>query len=600
EESYQKQQPATAAESAYSYPALLKRYISSLTQQKNYNAVLKLYRDQIQKYAAEENLYENFAEYLAQNNLFDEEASIYSNAIQQFKTKSWYEKLARWYLRREKSAELEKLSHQVVDTFQGTDVAEYLQNVNTTYPYRSLYIALNQYALSRFPYNMTFVNNLLSVYSEHNYYNWEEWEKLCRQYYFLDESIRARYLYRLAENHQLKQKENPSSNPDKLFAADKEIWRAHFQESLPLYDDLAKQYPADQWLNTRVADLKRSLGWQQSSYYKESAQLREYLAKVTPTDASLWTTAGETLAEIENYPEAKAYWENILKIDPQNSERYLEVATILWDYYLFDDALDVIQKARALKDSNSLFAYEAGAIYESKRDYQTAVAEYSKSLVDSSEEARNRLNQLYRRRKLAALIRAHLEKQLQQNPQDPDWWLGVIAFYSDQKDKDAVRELISRATTTLKPENFADAVNSLDTTARNFGFDSLQENLIQKRIQYASTDLETITVNLELVSYHDSRGQKDKAESVLFALYQQQPASAGLIQELISFYWRNGQYDKAFNIYDASLKIANSKYRKQYLREIVDRYRERKNYDRALAAVADLRKDDPLNGDLFR
>lgn len=599
ENSYQDQQPPPT-ESAYSFSALLKRYISSLTQEKNYNAVLKLYRDQIQKYPTEEALYENFAEYLAQNNLFDEEASIYSHAIQQFKTKSWYEKLARWYLRREQSAELEKLSHEVIDTFQGTAVAEYLQNVNTTYPYRSLYIALNKYALSRFPYNMTFVNNLLSVYSEHNYYNWEEYEQLCRQYYFLDESIRSRYLYRLAEQRQLKQKQNPSSNPDKLFAADKEIWRAHFTESLPFYDDLAKQYPADPWLNTRVADLKRSLGWQQPSYYKESAQLREYLAKVTPTDATLWTTAGETLAEVEDYSSAKQYWENILKIDPQNSERYLEVATILWDYYLFDDALAVIQRARTLKTSDSLFAYEAGAIYESKRDYQTAVAEYSKSLVDASEEARNRLTQLYRRPKLATLIRAHLEKQLQQNPQNPNWWLGVIAFYNDQKEKDVVRELITRATTTLKPENFAQAVNSLNETARSLGFDSLQENLIQKRIQYASTDLEKITISLELVSFYDSRGQKDKAESVLVALYQQQKASAGLIQELISFYWRNGNYDKAFRIYDASLQIANPKYHKQYLREMVDRYRERKNYDRALAVVAELRKEDPLNADLFR
>jgi cellulose synthase operon protein C len=599
EDEYQDEPPAKT-ESAYSYAALLKRYISSLTQEKNYNAALTLYRDQIQKYPTEEALYENFAEYLAQNNLFDEEASIYSHAIQQFKTKSWYEKLARWYLRREQSSELEKLSHEVIDTFQGTEVAQYLQNVNTTYPYRSLYIALNQYALSRFPYNMTFVNNLLRMYSEYNYYNWEEYEKLCRQYYFLDESIRSRYLYRLAEQRQLKQKQNPSSNPDKLFAADKEIWRAHFQESLPLYDDLAKQYPSDQWLNTRVADLKRSLGWQHPSYYKESAQLREYLAKVAPTDSSLWTTAGETLAEIEDYSAAKQYWENILKIDPQNSERYLEVATILWDYYLFDDALNVIQRARSLKDSDSLFAYEAGAIYESKRDYQTAVAEYSKSLVDASEEARNRLNQLYRRPKLATLIRTHLEKQLQQNPQDANLWLGVIAFYSDQKEKDVVRELITRAVTTLKPENFAEAVNSLNETARNFGLDSLQESLIQKRIQYASTDLEKITVSLELVSFYDSRGQKEKAESVLLALYQQQKASAGLIQELISFYSRNGNYNKAFGIYDASLQIANSKYHKQYLREIVDRYRERKNYDRALAAVAELRKEDPLNGDLFR
>ncbi len=588
------------SESPYSYSALLKRYISSLTREKNYMGVLKLFRDQIKNYPSEEVLYENFSDYLAQNNLFDEEASIYSQAIRQFKTRSWYEKLARWYIRREQSSELEKISREIIDIFSGTEVAEYFQSVNISYPYRGLYTALNQYALSRFPYNLTFVNKLLGIYSEHNYYNWDAWERLCREYYFLDESIRDRYLYRLAHLGKFVPNDNPASNPDKLFMADKHIWRAHFKESLPLYEELAKKYPSDPWLNVRVADLKRSLGWEQVSYYEESAQLREYLARITPSDISLWTTAGDTLAEIENYSSAKEYWENILKSDPQNSERYLEVATILWDYYLFDDALQIIQRARVLKKSDSLFAYEAGAIYESKRNYETAVAEYSKSLIDSSDAARDRLSQLFKRPKLAKLIHTHLEKQLQQNPQDQSWWLGVIEFYTSQQEKETVSQLISRASSTLQPKIFAFAVQSLKDTARRFGFDSLQESLIQKQIQNASSDLERITLNLELVRFYDSRGDKGQAEFVLLALYRKQPASAGLIQELISFYWRNANYIKAFGIYDSALSIANSRYRKQYLWEVANRYRESKEYDRALAAIAELRKSDPLNGDLFR
>ncbi len=583
------------------YESLLKRYIASLTREKNFMGVLRLYRDQLQQHPSEEMLYIDFAAYLAQNNLFDEESGVYKEAIKQFKTRSWYEKLARWYIRREQQGEFEKISREIVDLFAGTEVAEYINSVHYPQPYRSLQIAINEYALSRFPYNLTFVNNLLEAYVTNGSERPPVWHELCRKYYFLDESIRQQYnFFNYRANGTSRDIANPTTNPEKLFAADILVWNSHYSEAVPLYEDLAAKYSSDRWLNVRVADLKRSLAWQNPSFYAESASIREHLARISPSDIALWTTAGETLAEIEEYTEAKENWENIIRSDPQNPERYLEVATILWDYYLFDDALNLIQRARSIQASESLYAYEAGAIYESKRNYEAAVAEYSKSLIAQSEEARNRLTELYKRPRLAALIRTHLDTQLKQNPQDSTWWAGVIEFYSTQQEKHTVMQYLTRAIETLQPKSFAEISSSLANTARRFGFNSANVMIIQKQIQYASSDLERITLNLELARFYDSRGEKQAAESILVALYKKQPSSHGLIQDLILFYWRNGHYDKAFAIYDSALSIANSQFRKRFLREVAGRYRERKLYDRALTSVAELRKDDPLNADLFQ
>src|SRR5262249_42188600 len=152
---------------------------------------------------------------------------------------------------------------------------------------------------------------------------------------------------------------NPSNSVEDRFAGDLRVWRSHYEDALPYYKQLSTQYPSDSQLNLQLADLTRSLGAYDPQNYPVAAMLREHLARIQPSDSSLWTTAGETMADIESYSQAKTYWQNILTIDPYDADRYLEVATILWDYYLFDDALATIEKARKIQDDPELFAYEA-------------------------------------------------------------------------------------------------------------------------------------------------------------------------------------------------------------------------------------------------
>lgn len=587
-----------ANSSTITYQSILNRYITSLTQQKNYTAVVALYRDQIRQYPDEEALYEAFSEYLAQNQLLQDEEELYRQAIQRFQEKGWYEKLARWYLRQQRDQEYEEVSKQIIDLFNGTEVQAYLQGIPSANPYETLYLGLNRYAHQRFPYNVQFVQNILWYYKDNKM--WADWESLASGYYFLDPTIRDAYLQYRAKNGTLPQGVDVHNAIDQRLAGDVQVWRSHFEKALPFYEKLAGSYTSDRSINLQLADLKRSLGVDNSAYYPESAEIREHLAQIEPTDASLWTTAGETFADLEQYDLAKNAWQRILAIDPYNPERYLEVATILWDYYLFDDALATIETIRQLKKDPNLFAYEAGAIQESKRNYEKAIAEYAKSLIEPSDLARNRLSELYQRKTLHSVIQKYLSQQLQNNSDNTKWWIGVIQFYSAEKEKNLVKGLLANSLERLNKESFRKISPQLRQTAQDFGFIDFQDQLIQKQIALAQADSERLSYFLELARFYESQDSKLKAELIYRKLYQEQPRSAGIINDLLSYYWRTENYAKAFDLYRQVLQVANADFRKQYQLQYARKSLERKDYGNALASARELLKTDPLNAEYFQ
>ena len=79
--------------------------------------------------------------------------------------------------------------------------------------------------------------------------------------------------------------------------------------------------------------------------------------------------------------------------------------TIYWDYFDFDSALRLLHSGRERLGTAGLYAYEAGAIYENKREYARAVEEYLKgALAEPGSSAENRLLQLARRPTLRDLV----------------------------------------------------------------------------------------------------------------------------------------------------------------------------------------------------
>ena len=74
-------------------------------------------------------LYERLAVFLEQNKIGTEQEEVYRRAMARFPDRSWYHKLARYYLRYKKDGEFEKLTQEAVKQFDGSDLQNYFQSV---------------------------------------------------------------------------------------------------------------------------------------------------------------------------------------------------------------------------------------------------------------------------------------------------------------------------------------------------------------------------------------------------------------------------------------------------------------------------------------
>jgi cellulose synthase operon protein C len=136
-------------------------------------------------------LYERLAVFLDQNRLGSQQEEVYRRALARFSDKSWYDKLARFYVRYKRTAEFEQLTRDAVSTFKGSELEHYFSTVVGGSP--GLYLRLNLYANKRFPHNPVFVRNLLGAYQTAATRDPVAWEALLRQHWFEDASLRNRF-----------------------------------------------------------------------------------------------------------------------------------------------------------------------------------------------------------------------------------------------------------------------------------------------------------------------------------------------------------------------------------------------------------------------
>ncbi len=104
---------------------MLERYLARLVQLKQIPEALAVLRREIDRNPDDPGLYERLAVFLDQNRLGTEQEEIYRRALARFPERSWYDKLARFYLRYKKDADFEKLTQEAVKTFSGTDLEQY-------------------------------------------------------------------------------------------------------------------------------------------------------------------------------------------------------------------------------------------------------------------------------------------------------------------------------------------------------------------------------------------------------------------------------------------------------------------------------------------
>ncbi len=382
---------------ATAYAQVLDRYLGRLTATDQLPQALAVLRKELDRNPADPKLYERLADFLAQNDLTAQQEELYRAAIAKFNATTWYDKLARLYLREKRSEAFGSLTHQVTDIFSGTELHQYFANVNGGGP--QLALQLNLYAHKRFPHDLVFTNNLLRAYHTPATQDLTAWEQLLRQTWWQSPALTNEFFAWLSQTGNLDselavltasvQPSSPAApdNPAALEElAQAHIWQSHFEQSAPLFDRLAALYPADQTLGTTDADLNRSLAWLDpagpSAHIEQAVAVEQHLLATNPGDLNRLARIGDILADhadgtAASYAPAARFWRSMPATAPGVPDTYLQSATVFWDYFQFDEALTEISAARTHFAQPTLFGYEAGAILEGKRDFPAAIREYT-------------------------------------------------------------------------------------------------------------------------------------------------------------------------------------------------------------------------------
>jgi Tfp pilus assembly protein PilF/TolA-binding protein len=592
------------------YARVLERYLARLVELKQIPQALAVLRREIDHNPNDPGLYERLAVFLDQNRLGAEQEEVYRRAIARFPDRSWYHKLARFYLRHKQNAEFAALTKEATKVFTGSDLESYFNSV-VDGGSQALYLELNLYANQRFPHNPTFVRNLLTAYRYHPLTrDLAAWEALLRQHWFEEPDLRSTFFEFLsysgkldAELSSLRQEapaggrwpefvaKNPAAGE---YLAQGDLWRSHYEESAPVLQALAEEYPAADELGRTASSVFRSLAYFDPSRTAVAAKISENLLAANPGNAQTLARIGDIYADRELFTQAAPYWERIPLLAPGEAGGYLEAATIYWDYFDFDNATRLLNEGRKKLANEDLYCYEAGAIYEGKRQYPQAIQEYVKGSIAAGVDspAAYRLLDLARRPKFRNLV----DQATEQRSAQPQAISNAIALRVrvletlDRKKEltDFLDGVVARATTI---EQAAD----IEAMAQQKSIESVREHALEKEASLASDPVLRLQLRYTLARLYE--GRKDLASALrnIEALYGENPRILGVVRSTADFYWRTKSYAQAIDVLQQAAKNAYPELSKQFTFEAARKSTEAKLYPQARDLLARLLKDSPYD-----
>jgi tetratricopeptide (TPR) repeat protein len=581
---------APSVEGAHSpeYARVLDRTIARLVLLKRIKDAMALYRRQIDRNPNDPGLYERLAAFLEQNKLAAEVEQVYRRAMAQFPDRSWHHKLARWYLRRKQMAEFDALTRDVAKVFAGSDLERYFTEIVMPASLdAALYRQVNLYAHSRFPHDLVFVRNLLTAYMRRGTADPAAWEALIRNYWFYDDELRARFFEFLSRTNRLQAElqaaRAQAATPVVVrFAGEAEIWLCHFEAAAPRMRALAEACPGCRETAGRAAALERSLGnWEAAS------AIEQKLSEYDPRDTATLARIGEIYADREDFARARPWWTRIAAIEPGKAGGYLESATVFWDYFLYDDALAQLERGRKRLAGAALYAYEAGAIYENKRDYARAIGEYARG--DSRGQAR--LIALARRPAHRDAIESLTAKLAAGVDPDP----GAVNLRVALLEAQGRRADLERYLAAL-----AGSAGTLEVTARvreiagRQGFTRVQEQALAREVALEIEAGDKIRARLALIRFQESGGNLAAARQGMEALYRENSRVRGVVRAAADFFWRNRDAARAVEVLEQAARAAYPELSRQLTLEAGKKATEAADYRKARALLAALLEQDPL------
>jgi len=598
------------------YARVLERYLARLVQMKQIPQALGVLRREIDRNPDDPGLYERLAVFLDQNQLGTEQEEVYRRAMARFADRSWYDKLARFYLRHKRNADFEQLTREAVKTFNGSDVERYFNNVYGGGPV--LYLRLNQYAHQRFPHNPVFVHNLLFAYRMRATWDPVAWEALLREHWFEEPALRNEFFEYLSRTGKLESelsvlRQNAldaaswESNPAASnFIACADLWQSHFEESAPVLKSLAAQYPAEPEIARTASSVYRSLAYFDHADTAVAVRIEDNLLQANPRDTEIMARIGDIYADRELFAQAAPYWERIPQVAPGEAGGYVEAATIYWDYYDFDNALRVLNQGRdRLRDPN-LYSYEAGAIYENKRDYAHAIEEYVRGSVSGppNSPAELRLLALARRPKFRDLVdQATARIATLPNPSSPNPSLPnesvpavflrvkVLEAQNRRPEMEALLDSIATSATSIEQ------AQNIENLAQQKSLETVRQHALEKQAALTTDPVTRLQLRYAAIQLYEGRKDFTSAEKNVAALYRENPKILGVVRSTVDFYWRTKNYPQAISVLLQAAKDAYPELSQQFTYEAARKSTDARQYHQARDLLTQLLKDSPYNAE---
>jgi len=586
------QRTSTFGARSADYAEVLDKYLARVAALGQPMEALRIYRREIDRNPNDPGLYERFAGFLEQNNLGADVQNIYRRAIAKFPDKSWYDKLARWYLRSRQQNALGGLTREATGIFTGTELEKYFaQAVNSTTIGAALNLELNLYAHQRFPEDLVFVHNLVNGYDAQGASGGPARLALLREYWFYEASLKVRYFSQLAARGELTNqiaavRRTGASNPAAVeFQAEAEVWLSHFEAGAPGLRTLADNYPGSLENDARAASIYRSLAAYFPSDTGVAAELAQRAALADVPNTKLLETVGDVYADKEDFTRAALAWSRIPRVFPGKPDGYIEAATVYWDYYRFNDALRLIGNARAGFRDKSLFAYEAGVIEEGRRDYAAAIDQYLDGWQAGSELARTRIVRLSTRpaqRELIYRKTANADAQLR------------IDVLKAQQRRTELEAYLSKE---IAVETRVAMITPLVDAAREQGFETVERQGLEREIAVTLDPVERMRLRIELAKHFEALKDIGAAARTVDALYRDNPMILGVVRARVDFDERNKRDDDAIAALTEAAAKARADLSAQFRFEAARIATNAGHIDEARTLMTDLLNAEPNRAD---
>ncbi len=601
--------PTTQAvpSSASEYAQVLERYLGRLTARKQLPQALAVLRREVDRDPNDPGIYERLAQFLQQNRFDVQEEEVYKRAMEKFPDKSWYDKLARFYLRERKYEQYTALTRKVVDTFQGTELEAYFARVNQSAP--QYYLQVNLYAHQRFPHDLVFVRNLLGAYSSRPNADHEKRSELLREYWFESPDLESEFFEELSSTGQLKTEmarlQREANAQDAAHAsgardyaalnelAKAEIWSSHFEQSAPLAGELSAAYPAERKMGEQASNVFRSLAYFDPHNTDRAVAVEKNLLLASPGNLDRLAHIGDIYADRGRMSEAATLWRQMPAARRGSPDGYLQAATVFWDYYRFDEALREIDAARAQFHQPALYGYEAGAIDENMGNATAAVREYTlAALADGNADARNRLLTLAARPATRDVVdSATLQALAGDSTSLAALNLRVDVLLAQHRGGE-LAGLLDRA---IAQGNSPDLLDAIRQIADAHGLITQSNTGIEKQITLAGDPVNRMQLELELASAHEQQKQPAQALAIVDELYRQNPRILGIVRAEVDFNWRDGQRPRAVAILIEAQKAAAPILATQFALEAADKASQIGETAQARELIAPLLAASPFN-----